>query len=718
MLALLAVLIASLAFALPIATRAVSADDGGSVPANPPAGIQLAQFLPFERNKVENLDPHQVFVEGYQAYQNRDWIGTIERMQLAAAQVPELADYALYYQASAERQNNNAPAAAADFAQLASAYPLSVWANQARLQYAQIEFAAGRPDLALASAREISRRSAAPSVDQDARLLTAQALEAQGDYRGAYEAAQALRELYPSSADDAPARALAYRILASNPGIADTDSLDYLRTEAALLLSEGQTGLALESIEQALALAPPLSIRVELAWLKVRASHGDPINERAALTRYLALAPQGAHAASAISIMAHSWWRSGDTEAARTWFTRLQRDFPSSELAAEAMFDIGRTYEDDGDYQSARTAFQQAAARYPSSDYGSEGRFRAAFMLYLMRHYAEAASEFAEGRSLSTAASERDMFAYWEARALEQSGQTDQAQADFTRLALSTESNYYPALAAMRVNGVTPALAAASAPDPMAYDAPAVQDASAQFHLARVLTLRTIGLRELEAAELRALASYADRNPSLREFMLAEYAAAGAWYDGIVAATKLAASGEIAPGMAERMRYPRAYWDLITGAAERNTLDPLLVLSLTRQESLFNPNARSGSDARGLMQLLPSTAERWAPDAGIGASALDLYQPEPNVAIGTAYLKNLFAMFNGDMFKAVAAYNGGEHAVAGWAAKYPGDDDQWVENIGYRETRDYVKKVVGGLREYRLLYPAGLAALPSAPPQP
>ena len=55
-------------------------------------------------------------------------------------------------------------------------------------------------------------------------------------------------------------------------------------------------------------------------------------------------------------------------------------------------------------------------------------------------------------------------------------------------------------------------------------------------------------------------------------------------------------------------------------------------------------------------------------------------------------------MFGGDPFKAVAAYNAGEHAVQRWNAKYPGDDDQWVENIGFRETRDYVKRVMGGLR--------------------
>jgi soluble lytic murein transglycosylase len=106
------------------------------------------------------------------------------------------------------------------------------------------------------------------------------------------------------------------------------------------------------------------------------------------------------------------------------------------------------------------------------------------------------------------------------------------------------------------------------------------------------------------------------------------------------------------------------------------------------------------------MQLLPSTAERYAGVPGISVSPLNLYDPATSVAIGSAYLRNLLTMFNGDLFKAVAAYNGGEHAVSGWIAKYPGDDDQWVENIGFRETRDYVKKVIGGMREYRLLYPS------------
>ena len=160
--------------------------------------------------------------------------------------------------------------------------------------------------------------------------------------------------------------------------------------------------------------------------------------------------------------------------------------------------------------------------------------------------------------------------------------------------------------------------------------------------------------------------------------------------------------------VAERIRYPRAYWDLFSKASESKSLDPWLVLALARQESLFNPHATSVSDARGLMQLLPSTGDRIARQ--IGEASPNLYDPNTNVRLGTTYLKDLFDMFQGDKFKAVAAYNGGEHAVEGWNRKFPGDDDEWVENIGYRETRDYVKKVIGGRREYLLLYPRHASA--------
>jgi soluble lytic murein transglycosylase len=227
-----------------------------------------------------------------------------------------------------------------------------------------------------------------------------------------------------------------------------------------------------------------------------------------------------------------------------------------------------------------------------------------------------------------------------------------------------------------------------------------------QFHFARVAALRDVGLRQLEAPELRAVEGHIGGNRDLQRFVLAELQSVGAWFDAMQMAIRMAARGELDAATTERIRYPLGFWDLLAAASSHNQLDPYLVAALIRQESLFNPQARSISDARGLMQLLPATADRYAAAAGITVTPVDLYDPEISVQLGTAYLHELMDMFGGNIFKVVAAYNAGEHAVSQWNAKYPGDDDKWVENIGFRETRDYVKKVFGGMREYRLLYGA------------
>ncbi|HXR25819.1 MAG TPA: tetratricopeptide repeat protein, partial [Candidatus Binataceae bacterium] len=116
-------------------------------------GGAFAQRLPFERNKVEPIDPRQAFVEGYNAYRRGDWPAVIERMQLASAQVPELIDYALFFQGRAQRENGDLAGAAATLQRLTASYPQSVLADQTTLDFAEIELKLMRPDLAVIAAR-------------------------------------------------------------------------------------------------------------------------------------------------------------------------------------------------------------------------------------------------------------------------------------------------------------------------------------------------------------------------------------------------------------------------------------------------------------------------------------------------------------------------------------------------------------------------------------
>jgi soluble lytic murein transglycosylase len=515
-----------------------------------------------------------------------------------------------------------------------------------------------------------------------------------------------LRDKYPRSDADAEARALVHSILASDPEIADTSSLTYHRAEAELLLREGALSEADEQASAGLAMAPEASLRAELVWVKARALKPEPERAKSALLEYLQIAQRGPDAAAALEALALIYWHDDQYDLARATLNRLVANFPGSSLAPGAMLRVGKTFEEQHQLDSARAQYRKLAARYPGSDAAEEARFRIPWTLYSARNYRIAAAGFQSAGARAKDPIDRDMCEYWRARSLEKAGDSDEARALFAKLAESTDSNYYPELASRRVGAAKPDLPAASAPDPESGGVPPVSGV-AEYHMARLQTLRALGLKELEPEELKALEEHAGGTAEMRRFVLAGFASADAWYDAIVAATHMEKNGQLSHPVAERVRYPRAYWDLFQPASTRLALDPYLVLALARQESLFNPNATSGSNARGLMQLIPSTARKMASQQGLDSGAIHLYDPSVNVELGTAYLKNLFEMFHGDAFRAVAAYNAGESAVSKWNAQSPGADDEWVENIAYKETREYVKKVIGGRREYLLLYQRG-----------
>ncbi len=642
------------------------------------------------------------FADGYRAYRAKNYAVAADRLRAAAQSNRVLADYALYFLGCAQQAQDDLAGAAASFSQLIHEYPSSVLAPHGALALAEAQYALHMNDDASATAAQLIATISDASIERKARLVEARALAAAGQYRVAYDHVMKLRHLYPHSDEDSPARTLAYEVLTRHPGMIATDTLDYHHDEAALLLEEGQFGDARVQAEAALAMSPSPEVRSELTWIVARSLKPEPEQQRAALLRYLRLAPSGPDAPKALEALGLLYWHENDYANAVASLAKIAARFPSSREAPGSVYRIGRIYEEQKEFAAARAAYRRLDARYPESENALDGRFRIGWTYYMARRYAAAASAFTHGHASEPL--DRDMFVYWHARALEKQGESEAARAEFLRLAETTDSNYYPELASMRLGGkVAVDLPAASAADPAYSGTPRVS-AAAETHLARWQALNTLGLKDLEPYELEAIESKSGNLPGVRIFVLAGLDKAGAWSEAIQQATVMAKRGQIESDVAERVRYPRAYWDLFHRAAEQRSLDPWLVLALARQESLFNPYATSVSNARGLMQLIPSTARKVAAEAGVNPEDIQLYNPSVNVALGTTYLRNLTQLFHGNEFHVVAAYNGGEHAVQKWLAMYPGDDDEWVENIAYSQTRDYVKKVIGGRREYQLLY--------------
>jgi len=155
-----------------------------------------------------------------------------------------------------------------------------------------------------------------------------------------------------------------------------------------------------------------------------------------------------------------------------------------------------------------------------------------------------------------------------------------------------------------------------------------------------------------------------------------------------------------------KLIYPVYYLENINHNAGLNELDPVIVLSLMKEESYFNTFALSYSNARGLMQILPGTANDIARWKKLGSySGVQLFDPDVNIKLGTAYLSHVRGYLYNNMLFAVAAYNGGPGAVERWINANPQKDaDEFVENIPYEQTNTYVKKVYKSYWNYKRIY--------------
>ena len=152
--------------------------------------------------------------------------------------------------------------------------------------------------------------------------------------------------------------------------------------------------------------------------------------------------------------------------------------------------------------------------------------------------------------------------------------------------------------------------------------------------------------------------------------------------------------------------YPLPYRESLLKHAPPRGVDPRFVISIARQESRFQPAAKSVAAARGLMQFIPETSNATAGELGLQTFRQDeLYNADTAILFGSQYLAGLFKQFPGQPQAVAAAYNGGPENVARWVARSRANDpDRYVSEIGFSQTKDYVFKVMLNYWQYQTLY--------------
>ena len=280
---------------------------------------------------------------------------------------------------------------------------------------------------------------------------------------------------------------------------------------------------------------------------------------------------------------------------------------------------------------------------------------------------------------------------YWRARALEALGARDEAEPHYR--AAAAERSYYGFLAAERLG--------------QAYQ---LGDRALEVPAERLATL----VAEPAARRARELLRLGRRVDARREWAMltrdmddAQLAAAAqiahlwAWHPvAILTAARSSDRDDLS------LRFPLAHREPLMAEATAQGLDPAWLFAVVRQESAFMPDARSPAGALGLMQIMPATARAIAKSLGTTApSRTALIDPALSARFGAKYLRDLLDRFNGQAVLASAAYNAGPHRVRRWRkAGTAVPADIWIENVPFRETRSYLRRVLAYIviYEYRL----------------
>jgi soluble lytic murein transglycosylase len=306
---------------------------------------------------------------------------------------------------------------------------------------------------------------------------------------------------------------------------------------------------------------------------------------------------------------------------------------------------------------------------------------------------------------------------YFLGRTAERAGDPGAARAFYSRFSAGFQNTYYAVvarsrLAAPELSGAASAARAVEFLDaidwPQARPVPEKSTSITDLRIRRSRLLRTAGLAELADSELR-FGARTDAQPALLAMEMAGSADAP---HQALRAMKSMAPDYLGLPLAQA---PRRFWELLFplpyktdlfASAGAAGLDPYLVAGLIRQESEFNPEARSRANALGLTQVRPGTGRSFARTAGLPRyNSRSLFQPAANLRIGTSILRSMLDRNGGSLERTLAAYNAGPNRAAEWLSwNTYREPPEFVESIPFTETRDYVQAVLRNADMYKRLY--------------
>lgn len=491
--------------------------------------------------------------------------------------------------------------------------------------------------------------------------------------------------------------------------------------------------------------------RVEARYYVGRAYHLSG-NYSLAIKEYdtlIAAYPDDPVTADAWLAKANSLAAQGRADAAMETLQAFVEAHPGHKSAPEALWQVAQLYESSAAWVEAATVYRRLSQDYPASERAAEALFRAGLGHFRLGDYQAAVKDWQAFVEDHASSDRFPAVLYWLGKAY--SALDDDAQAEEWLALATTSASFLPGYYALRAeHRLEASKSEQETNSPGASWPPAQPNLLLDFdwaaaraeaeawlltwvdpageieslstltetlaldpHYQRGVEYLALGFRLEAVNEFEIMWKARQDEPLILYGLALATRELGIYQTSIRCALRVArlsparAIGDT-PRLLQRLAYPTYFDDLVLAEAAANNLDPLLVFALIRQESLFEPDARSYAEAIGLMQIIPSTGEWIALRLGWRDFAPDqLVRPYLNVHFGTWFLAQGLNAFQGDVFAALAAYNSGMATLKRWLDAANGDPDLFVETIDYSQTLHYVQLIYQHHALYRQIYQPG-----------
>jgi soluble lytic murein transglycosylase len=628
-----------------------------------------------------NASAPRAFLIGMSLIRQELWEEAAGQLAVAAEGYPLLADYALYYQGVALGKLGRADQALPPLYKLLKQYPDSRLVRPAVLLYADTLAAGGYAKQAQESYASFIERYPSGADSLAAQMGSALCRDKLGEPATAALIYRGLWLNHPGSPLAEKAGQELTRLSAAGSKVEPYSSAELLKRGGILYdigryAQAAKTYAALPLAGEAPDFAAKVRFRTGQALFKAR-RYQDAEEALKGVSQ-----GTGNYANEASYWLAKALDKNGRTEQAYELYLRLAQAPQGGAVADDALLDAAYLKRYQKKWDESLRLFQRYLVSHSDPQKAAGALWEAGWTSYQTRDYQGAADYL---RRITGSGELREKALYWLGKSLSNSGDPKGAQAAYGSLAEEYPFGYY-ALICDRWCDIgafpTPPKSLSEAlPMPAGFE--------------REKALINFGLfdeaaRELSARRVKNTLGIARLFLEMENYNGALHAVAK---DNGKPSAKESAS-------VWGLNYPLAYQQEVVKSAAATAVPESLIYAIMRCESNYSPVALSPVGAVGLMQIMPATAEAMSK----GSSAR-LTRPELNIHLGAKYLKDQLASYGRSIPLTAAAYNAGPGNVKRWQKSLAGlPQDEFIESIPFRETREYVKKVVSTMELYRRLY--------------